>query len=156
MRAARAALDDPRAQQNRPAPAYALFLSLLVLVTPVLVLGLGLFVATFDFPNLVSIILGAVLLAGGFALLPRPARVQATIHRREELSVFFATVDEVGQAQGAPPITGFVFDGEFNAYATEVRVNRRKERLLGIGLLLWDSSTSTKNARSSATNSRIW
>lgn len=112
-----------------------------VLLTPFLMIAAGVWVLTLDFPNILFIILGVVIAASGWMLLPRRVQIHERTYRRGELPALFGFVDTVSDALGAVRIDGIHITDDMNGYMWETGSGRKRERIIGIGMMLWDSAT---------------
>ncbi len=112
-----------------------------VLVSPFLLIAAGVWVFMLDFPNILFIILGVVICMTGWALVPRRMRNQEKIYRRDELPALFGFFDAMSDALGAARIDGIHITDELNGYLWETGLGRKRKRIIGIGMLLWDSAT---------------
>jgi heat shock protein HtpX len=122
-----------------PALLSAQSFSLLILATPVLVGVLGVAIIIFDFPNLLTLLVGGTLIALGWCLWPRRHKNDQKTYYRADLPEMFALLDQISAKLGGPKIDGVHVFADYNAYFTEYR--RPDERILGIGMLLWETLT---------------
>ena len=112
-----------------------------VLLTPFLMIAAGIWIFTLDFPNILFIILGVVTVASGWMLIPPRTRNLEKTYNREELPALFGFFDTISDALGAVRIDGIRITDELNGYYYEVGTGQNKERIIGVGLILWDSLT---------------
>ncbi|KMW58246.1 peptidase M48, Ste24p [Candidatus Rhodobacter oscarellae] len=110
-------------------------LAAIVLLSPYLVLAAALALAYAGFPNILPLVVAAILAAAGWFLLPPRRRLPEGALTRAELPLTFALVDRVGAALGAPRIDAIAISDAHNAAVGETR----KARYLILGATLWES-----------------
>lgn len=115
----------------------ASILSLAILLLPLILLGAGLWLVLFDFPNLMTIVLGVVLIVTGIAMRPRTPKLPKRCFARDDLPTLAALSDRVAVALKAPRIEHFALDSKFNA--SVMRAGWRRETVLTLGLVLWQA-----------------
>ena len=120
-------------QRVTPATWVAHVIAALILTTPVLMLGAGLMLIYIGWPHLLALIVGAILIAVGWWLFPRRAKLPNGCLSREDLPDTFAMFDQISAGMNAPLITKLLLDDDFNAAVAVIR----RERVLVIGALLW-------------------
>jgi hypothetical protein len=77
---------------------------------------LGIFLIISVFPEIPLIIWGAVVLAFGWLLLPKPEKVpQKDAVSREDFPALYAVVNDVARELGGRPIDHIAIDEDFNA-----------------------------------------
>ncbi|MEV6816339.1 M48 family metallopeptidase [Micromonospora sp. NPDC051296] len=98
----------------------------------------GVWLTVWSFPSL-TILPGVALLGLAFVLRPRFGRLdpEMEVLTRQRAPELFALVDEVATALGTPAPQVIGVDGDFNAYAGQVGLRRR--RVLCLGLPYWGS-----------------
>ena len=105
----------------------------LVLATPILCILVGVALIWKFFPNLLLMVLAAVLLGIGYKLWPRRERIPPGSLGREDAPATFAIIDAIGDALSAPPIDRLVIEDDFNAYVGQAQ----GQNVLGIGAFFW-------------------
>ncbi len=113
----------------------ALLLSVAVLLTPVAIAGLGVFVILWSDFAVIGTIFGVCLLIMAWVLLPPVNRLDGPVYGRAEMPALFELVDKLAGQIGAPKVDGIWIDPSLNAFMG--RFSRRRKRILGIGLTLW-------------------
>ena len=112
-----------------------------VLITPFLLIAAGVWVFMLDFPNILFIILGVVVCMVGWTLVPRRMQNHERTYRRDELAALFRFFDSISDALGAARVDGIHITDDLNGYLWESGLGHKRERIIGIGMLLWDSTT---------------
>ena len=99
---------------------------------------IGVWLTVRSFPSL-TILPGVTLLGFAYVLRPRFGRLDPELEvlSRQRAPELFALVDEVATALGTPAPQVIGVDGDFNAYAGQVGLRRR--RVLCLGLPYWGS-----------------
>ena len=105
----------------------------LVLATPILCILAAVALIWNFFPNLLLMVLAAVLLGIGYKLWPRRERIPPGSLGREDAPATFAIIDAIGDALSAPPIDRLVIEDDFNAYVGQAQ----GQNVLGIGAFFW-------------------
>jgi hypothetical protein len=70
-------------------------LSLAIVAIPVMLAVLGLWLVTLDFPNLITLVVGLVLLYIAWFLRPRRRKLPSPLLRRTDLPALFAVLDRI-------------------------------------------------------------
>lgn len=124
---------------TRPAKGIALLfaqgLSCLILMSPILVAIFGLFIVIYDFPNMITLVIGGILLGAALFLWPKRYVDNKIIYTRNDLPELFSLVDRISSKLGAPKIEGIHIVADYNAYYTEFY--KPHKRILGLGMQLW-------------------
>lgn len=113
----------------------ALLLACSVHAVTVAVLGLALFAIYVDFPNLILMTIGAILLGFVWLLRPRLGRVPVPTLQRGSAPVLFRLLDRMSDKLGGERVEHISIDPDFNAWYTQVGL--RRTPVLGIGIPLW-------------------
>ena len=114
-----------------------MLLAVLVHVVTVLVLGLGVALALIGWPAPVLVIFGAIIVAIGASVLPRPQRLRSEVPTvtRDSAPVLFGLLDEVAAEIGGRPPDLVAVD--MTANASWGALGWRRRRVLTIGAPLW-------------------
>lgn len=114
--------------------AYAIAVAVLVLDAALVAGGLALLVA--DFPNLVSMLLGATVLSVGVVMRPRVwDRDDAPVLDPEQAPALHELVRRIAEAGNVAAPDGIVVDAGWNAAWAVVGPRRRRRLVLGLPLL---------------------
>ncbi len=117
----------------------ALALSLVVLAMPLLFVAGGLALMAAGFPNLLTLAVGALFVAMGWALRPRRWRPKDNGLTRAELPATFALLDRIAAAMGTEAPDEVALDERFNASIHTPLLTRRARTRITIGLPLWEA-----------------
>ena len=117
----------------------ALILSLVILATPFLTLAAGIAVLLIDFPNLLTLIVGAILIATGWALIPRRHRRKDTGLTRADAPALYALLDRIADELGTDAPDDVLLDHQFNASLFAPILSLAPHTRLTIGLPLWEA-----------------
>lgn len=137
------ALADVRAGNLERASTPVLFaniVSVFVLSVPLIIMMLGLWLMWVGYPNVGSLVFGALFLAAGLYLMPRRVRCPDNVSRRADMPQTFALLDDICLQLDAPKYTALLIDESFNASVTTIG----KERLITIGAPLWEVATNAE------------
>ncbi|GAA6182446.1 hypothetical protein NBRC116594_38840 [Shimia sp. NS0008-38b] len=115
-------------------------LSLLVLSTPFVCLGVGLALIAFDFPNVITGVLGGTFCAMAWVLRPRKAQLPTKCLDRSDLPILVELLDQISDHMGAPKVDKISLTAEFNAFAGIAQ----GQHILGLGSFLWLASNDTQ------------
>jgi Zn-dependent protease with chaperone function len=115
----------------------ALAVSFLVLTVPLLIDAAGISLMAIDFPNILTLFVGAVLVWAGWTLRPRRRKEKERGLTRAELPATFALLDRIAEALGTNAPEEIVLDAEFNASIYTQLLVRNPPTRLTIGLTLW-------------------
>ncbi|MCI5076350.1 M48 family metalloprotease [Oricola sp.] len=123
----------------RPRPSastvIAIALSLAILAVPPLIAALGVWLIFWSGFAVIAAIIGLLLLVMAWGMLPPVNRLGAEPLGRSDMPALFGLVDALADNMGAPRIDGLHIDPCYNAFIG--RFGRRRRRILGIGLALW-------------------
>lgn len=114
-------------------------ISALVIASPLILVVVGILLVRFDFPNLLTLIIGSALILVAIALCPRFPQMPDQVFDRSDLPALFELLDHVTEHLKIKPIEKVALFADFNASAN--KVGYRRTPIIGIGLTLWQAST---------------
>jgi len=123
-------------RQTKASRAFTL-LCRVILATPYVFALLGATLLVLDFPNLVTLFLGAICLGIAWVTRPRKDANTAPTLRRNDCPRTFALVDDICAAMDAPRIDGIHILPDMNAYMATFQGKDGQEKILGIGAPFW-------------------
>lgn len=112
-------------------------LAVVILMLPFLVAGLGAWLISFDYPNLMTILMGVILIAFAFFIRPRLTPLPARNLSRASLPALYALTDRVADALGCAKLRHVELSAEFNAAVYQG--GWRREPVMRLGLILWQA-----------------
>lgn len=119
----------------------ATLVSIVVILTPFLTILSGLFVLTVDFPNIITLLVGAILIGVGWSLVPRRFRSSEKGLSRQELPETYALLDRIAEHMGTKAPDTILLDETFNAFLHRPIIALHPSTRLGVGLALWEACT---------------
>ncbi|MGR3634447.1 MAG: M48 family metalloprotease [Shimia sp.] len=125
----------------RPHPGvFEAVLSILILAVPYVCVGFGVVLIWFDFPNVITLILGAAFLGLAWMLRPRKPNLPHPSYTRSDLPELFGLLDALATHLDAPKVDRVWFSSDFNASAALIR----GQRIIGIGSSFWLALTPSQ------------
>ncbi len=115
--------------------AFALGLSVLILAIPPVVAAFGVWLILWSGFAIIATVIGLVVLVMAWGMLPPVNDLGTEPVGRNEAPALFALVDAVSIGMGAPRIDRLLIFPGYNAFVGHF--GRRRHRVLGIGLALW-------------------
>ena len=113
----------------------AIALSLLIYAISLALGCLGVFILLLDWPNIILIVAGLLLIAALWVLRPRLGSIPKDAVRVEDFPSLYGLANRICDQMGTPHVSAIVVNEEFNAAFGQVGWWRK--RVLWIGLPLW-------------------
>ncbi len=122
----------------------ARLLASFIIASPFCLLAAGIWLITFDFPNLLAFAGGALLLAAGWSLVPRRFRTQGRPLLRDDLPLTFDLLDQIAEKLNTTTPDGVYLSADLNASIHAPFLARHRNVWLVIGLPLWQTLNTSE------------